>query len=192
MRAPSILSQECAGFRLDAPLNGAGATPGFRVAIFLLGFVAMYTLLHGLYFALPDPLLRDWVHYYGIVLPAAGIVNFMAPHEAVSAARGTLQSSSASLSIVRGCDGAGFAFLLSAAMLASPARLRHKLAGVLGALLLTYLLNELRLVGLYFVLAHRSAWFSSLHDYFLPTFMILAGSVLFLCWTAWAREARGR
>jgi exosortase family protein XrtM len=156
--------------------------------LFLLGFATMYALLHCLYFALPDALLRDGVHYYGIVLPAAKIVNLLAPREAVSAAHGTLQSINASLSVVRGCDGAGLAFLLVAAVLASSARLKSKLLGVLGALLLAYGLNELRLVGLYFVVAYREAWFDPLHNYFVPILMILASAAFFFYWAVWARE----
>ncbi|HTS52044.1 MAG TPA: exosortase family protein XrtM [Burkholderiales bacterium] len=164
----------------------------FRPALFLLVFAAVYTLLHFAYFALPDRLLRDQVHYYGIVLPAAEIVNLVAPREAVYAAHGALKSSNASLRIVRGCDGAGVAFLLVAAVSASAARLKYKLLGILGAALLTYALNELRVVGLYFVVAYRDGWFSPLHNYFVPIFIILAGSVFFLCWSAWAREAEAR
>jgi exosortase family protein XrtM len=172
-----------------AIMDKTSASPRFRPALFLFLFTAVYALLHFAYFALPDQVLRDRVHYYGIVLPAAEIVNFVARHEAVSAAHGTLQSTKALLSIVRGCDGVGVAFLLVAAVLASSARLGYKLVGVLGAVLLTYVLNELRVVGLYFVVAYRDAWFSPLHNYFVPTFTILAGSVFFLCWAVWTRGA---
>jgi exosortase family protein XrtM len=172
-----------------AIVNKTSASRRFRPSLFLFVFAAVYALLHFVYFALPDKLLRDQVHYYGIVLPAAKIVNFVTPHEAVFAARGTLQSTNASLSIVRGCDGAGVAFLLVAAVLASSARLKHKLAGALGAVLLTYVLNELRVVGLYFVVAYRDAWFSPLHNYFVPSFIILTGCVFFLCWAVWTRQA---
>jgi exosortase family protein XrtM len=159
----------------------------FRPALFLLVFAGAYALLHYLYFSVPDPWLRDCAHYYGIVLPAAKLVNFVAPQEAVSAAKGTLESSRASLGIVRGCDGAGVAFLLVAAVVGCPVRLKHKLLGILGGVLLTYALNELRVVSLYFVAAYRPEWFEPLHNYFVPIFLIVATGLFFLSWTAWTQ-----
>jgi len=166
----------------------ANTSVPFRPALFLLVFCGVYALLHCLYFELPDHLLRDGVHYYGIVLPAARIVNLVAPQEAVSAVHGELLSSKASLSIVRGCDGAGLAFLLVAAVVAFPAPLTRKLPGIAAAVALTYLLNELRLVALYFVAADRHEWFDLLHNYFIPTILILGGCAFFFVWTAWAQE----
>jgi exosortase family protein XrtM len=173
--------------RSNAMVTQARAAMPFRPAPFLLVFCGVYALLHCLYFALPDHLLRDGVHYYGIVLPAARIVNLVAPQEAVSAVHGELRSDKASLSIVRGCDGAGLAFLLVAAVVAFSAPLRRKLLGIAAAVALTYLLNELRLILLYFVAADRHAWFDPLHNYFIPTFLILGGCVFFFVWTAWAQ-----
>src|SRR5512134_954118 len=93
--------------------------PGrFRAGWFLLLFVALYGVLHTLYFWLPDPVLRDVVHYYGIVKPGAAMIGLVSPGEQVSAVQGTLRSPRATLNIVRGCDGAGVAFLLIAAVAA--------------------------------------------------------------------------
>ncbi|MFN0039709.1 MAG: exosortase family protein XrtM [Burkholderiales bacterium] len=160
--------------------------------VFLLVFPAVYGLLHFLYFALPDHMLRNGVHYYGIVLPAAGLLNFFAPLEAVSANAGSLHSARASLEIVRGCDGAGVMFLLVAAMTASNAGFRKKLLGILGGMLLIYILNELRVIALYFVVAYRGEWFGPLHNYFVPMLMIVTGILFFLWWTTWAPGTQRR
>jgi exosortase family protein XrtM len=172
----------------NAMVTQANTSMPFQPAFFLLVFCGVYALLHCLYFALPDRLLRDGLHHYGIVLPAATIVNLVAPQEGVSAVHGELRSGKASLSIVRGCDGSGLAFLLMAAVVAFPAPLRRKLAGIVVAVGLTYLLNELRLVALYFVAADRHEWFDLLHNFFIPTFLILGGSVFFFVWSAWAQQ----
>lgn len=161
-----------------------------RSLLFLLVFLAAYGALHYLYFALPDPLLRDFVHYYAIVLPAAALLNLVAPHEAVSALHGSLQSARASLDIVRGCDGAGAMFLLVAALIASSADMGHKLLGILYAVALIYVLNELRVIALYFVVAYRSDWFGPLHNYFVPMLVIAASVLSFLWWTSSVRESQ--
>jgi exosortase family protein XrtM len=169
---------------------GTHSVSRYRPLLFLIVFPAVYGCLHFLYFALPDSLLRDGVHYYAIVLPAATLLNLLVPHEAVSALHGSLQSAKASLDIVRGCDGAGAMFLLVAALIASSADIRHKLLGILYAVVLIYVLNELRVIALYFVVAYRSDWFGPLHNYFVPMLVIAASVLFFLWWTSSARESQ--
>jgi len=107
----------------------------------------------------------------------------------VVAGGGKLSSPRATLSIVRGCDGAGVTFLLIAAVLAFSAGWKYKLLGAAGALVLTYALNELRVVGLYFVAAYHSEWFGLLHDYLVPTLLIVACCIFFAAWAGWAKSS---
>ena len=166
-------------------VSGAPARPKpFRPLRFVAVFVALYAVLHALYFAIPDRVLRQVVHYYAIVAASAGLIKLAAPQEPVRALAGTVESPQASLSIVRGCDGAGVAFLLAAAVLAYPARKRRKLLGVAGALALAYLLNQLRVVGLYFVAAYRHDWFDLLPNFLVPTFIIVVCCVAFAWWAS--------
>jgi exosortase family protein XrtM len=172
------------------PASTLHAPPAFRAGWFLVLFVAVYGVLHTLYFWVPDRVLRDVVHYYGIVRPGAEVIRMAAPHEAVEAVQGTLRSPRATLNIVRGCDGAGVAFLLVAAVVAFGATWRQRALGALGAVLLTYLLNQVRIVALYFVAAYRHDWFEVLHNYFIPTFIIVACCIFFAWWAGWAARAR--
>ncbi len=179
---------------MPRPESGArGATSQgrpFRPVRFVVGFVAIYAALHALYFAVPDHLLREGLHYHGIVAPGAQLIRLAVPEEPVTAAEGTLSSPRAKLSIVRGCDGAGVAFLLIAAVLAFPTSFKRKLLGVVGALALTYLLNQLRVVGLYFVAAYRHDWFNLLHNFLVPTFIIVVCCLFFAWWAAWSAAVR--
>jgi len=170
----------------NGALGAAAQRKPFRPLHFVAVLVAIYAALHALYFAVPDRVLRQVVHYYAIVAPSAGLIRLAVPQEPVSAREGTLQSPQASLSIVRGCDGAGVAFLLTAAVLAFPAPLRRKVLGVAGALALTYLLNQLRVVGLYFIAAYRHDWFDLLHNFLIPTFIIVMCCVAFAGWASWS------
>jgi exosortase family protein XrtM len=160
-----------------------------RPWIFLLMFPAVYGVLHFMYFALPEDVLRHGVHYYGIVLPAVALLNVFAPGEGVYAQIGSLHSARASLEIVRGCDGAGVVFLLVSAILASSAGMKRKLLGILAGTVLIYLLNELRVIALYFVIAYRNPWFGPLHNYFVPMLLIAATLLFFLAWTSWVRDS---
>lgn len=158
--------------------------------LFVLAFVIVYGLLHSVYFKIPDEFLHTFVYYHGIVAPGADIIRIAAPQEGVRGFENLLSSPRASLEVVRGCDGAGMVFLLIAAILAFSATLRRKLLGILGAVLLIYLLNLLRIVGLYFVAAYRQEWFLPLHVYFVPTFLIVVSCIYFAFWaTGSARKA---
>jgi exosortase family protein XrtM len=153
---------------------------------FLLLLSALYGLFEFGYFLVPDPVLREVLHARAIAAPAAAAIEWLSPAEGVSAADGGLVSSTAALRIVRGCDGAGVAFLLVAAVLAFPAaRATHRAAGVAGALALTYVLNEARVVILYFVASRRPDWFTPAHDYVLPASIILLCGLAFSAWVAW-------
>ena len=164
--------------------------PALHPARFLTVFVAGYVALHALYFAIPDRVLRDVVHYYGIVAPGAAMISLLAPGEPVLAGRGTLHSPKAKLDIVRGCDGAGLLFLLLSAVAAFPAGWKQKIWGTLGVLVVGYVLNEARIVALYFAAVSGERWFAALHNYFLPTFLIVVSAIFFAGWSAWAARRR--
>lgn len=151
---------------------------------FLLLLGGTYLLFHVLYFSVPTPWLIDGIYYHGIVSPGAAIIEWFAPDEGVQGQGNRLFSPRASLEIVRGCDGSGLLFLLSAAIIAFAAPIRRKLLGLTGALVLIYLLNQLRIVGLYFVAAYRQHWFVSLHAYFIPMFLVLVCVAYFAWWSA--------
>jgi exosortase family protein XrtM len=167
----------------------APASPGprrFRAGWFLFLFVAIYAALHAAYFRVPDAVLREVVHFYAIVWPGAAVIQLASPGAQVVAVQGTLRSPKATLNVVRGCDGAGVVFLMIAAVVAFAAGWKQKLLGIGAALLLTYLLNQVRVVVLYFVAAYRYDWFNLLHNYLIPTFIIVVCCMFFTWWAAWA------
>jgi exosortase family protein XrtM len=157
-----------------APING----------LFLLIFAATYVILYLGYSAVPDALLRGYVYPYGIVGPAKTMIDWVAPNDHVTGEHNTLRSATVNLAIVRGCDGAGVIFLLIAAIIAVRVSLKHTLLGIAGAVAVIYVLNQLRIVTLYFVAARWPSWFTPVHIYFIPTLMILVGLLYFAVWAS--------
>ena len=155
---------------------------------FLLLFAAIYVALYLGYSAIPDALLRDHVYYYGIVCPSKLLINWMSPAEHAMGQHNGLTSPGVNLLIVRGCDGSGVMFLLIAAIVAYRAALTHMLLGIAGAVTLIYVLNQIRIVALFFVESHRPSWFMPIHVYLVPTLMVLCGALYFAAWTS--RPAR--
>src|SRR5215831_4193728 len=149
---------------------------------FLVMFACVYGALDGLYFVVPDDFLRDVVYHRGFVAVSADLIGLITPGIPIAASANLLQSGAVGLEVVRGCDGAGSAFLLIAAIASYPAPLSRKLLGVAVAVALTYALNEVRLVTLFYLATGHQPWFLPVHVYFAPTVIIALSCVYFAWW----------
>lgn len=170
------------------PHHAASAAQRYRPHLaFLVLLVLWYGACDWLYRQVPDSLLAELIYPWGINQMAADIINAIS-HDAQARVDGhRLISPRATLEVVRGCDGSGLLFLLSAAILAFSCSWRPKLWGLLAATALVYVANELRLISLYFVLANRPAWFMPLHVSVFPLVLLALGAMLYLWWTHWAQ-----
>ncbi|MEQ8232538.1 MAG: archaeosortase/exosortase family protein [Gammaproteobacteria bacterium] len=153
---------------------------------YLAGFALIYLALHLLYHAVPDRVLADVVYRFGINTPAAWLIELLVPGTPVRVEGNSLLAPRVHLEVVRGCDGSGAFFIACAAMLAFRASWRARLAGVLLSFVTVFVLNEARVVALFFVVAHRPEWFTPLHTYFIPLVLVAAICAMF---TVWARIA---
>jgi exosortase family protein XrtM len=163
------------------------------ITLFLIVFVAAYVAMYAGYISIPDDILRDTVYPWGIVRPVVATINLLDGDAAVAGIASSLGSHSGSLEIVRGCDGSGVLFLLTAAILAVRALWRSKVVAIGCALVFVLLINHVRLVALYFVLAHANNWFVMVHVYVFPVLMLLLGGIFFLVWASrWGSRLEGR
>ncbi len=142
---------------------------------------AVYILFHSLYFAIPDKILAQ-IYHDVVVTFCASVINFFVSTEGVTVHQNALISSRAHLEVVRGCDGVGVMMLIIAAILVFSTSLKHKITGLVSAVGLVYVLNLIRIVGLYFVVAYQSDWFLPLHSFIAPTLIILLCSLFFMYW----------
>ena len=148
---------------------------------FIVGFLFLFCVLQGLYFLIPWSVLRDIIYHYGIVSVSADIINLITD-EATSAIENKLTSSKAILVIIRGCDGSGSLFLLCSAILAFTTTLKNKLMGLLYGIILLYLINQLRIIGLYFIVAYKKEYFLPIHTYYAPTLIVILTGLYFAWW----------
>lgn len=155
---------------------------GYRLGLFLPMFILMYGLFEFLYFKIPDLFLVDVIYHYGLVLPCAAIINFLHSGEHVVGVRNILSANGVALEVVRGCDGAGTIFLLTAAVISFSASFKAKIFGLLSGITLLVIINLMRIVGLYFVMAYHKPWFAPIHTYFAPSFIIIVCCLFFAGW----------
>jgi len=156
---------------------------------FIVIFSVSYTIFILLYFMVPDSFLSEVIYNKVIVSVSSDIINLFAPVEGTIAVGNRLVSSNTTLEIVRGCDGAGATFLLMAAVLAFSASLKEKIVGLVGALALVYVINQFRLIGIYFIVAYEYDWFQIVHSYLAPTIIIIINCIFFLWWVKWTSRS---
>ncbi|WP_347985817.1 exosortase family protein XrtM [Methylomonas sp. AM2-LC] len=145
-------------------------------------FVGCYVLLDYAYFKISIDTFINVIYYHGMVTVCADLINMIVPLEQILPLQNHLISAKADLEIVRGCDGAGVLFLVISAILAFPSKLGWKLIGVALGISLIYIINLLRISGLYFVIAYHPGWFQFIHAYLAPTFMVITSCAYFILW----------
>ncbi len=155
---------------------------------FVLLFIVFYIVMHVSYLAVPIEYLINFVYRWGINEPAAWVINTISAENIVRVEGHRLISKTAILEIVRGCDGSGVFFIMASAILAFSASLRYKLWGVLSGLVLIYLLNQTRVIVLYFVVSKEPDWFVPLHTYYIPTLLIIIMCCFFIWWLEWVKK----
>ncbi len=116
------------------------------------------------------------------VKPSAALINWFSPDEGVSAQGSRLVSPFARLSVLNGCEGTEAMFLLIAAITAFAAPWRHKLRGALLGIGLVYVLNQIRIVVLYYSFRTDKALFDSIHGTIGPAIIVLVACGFFFWW----------
>ena len=88
-----------------------------------------------------------------------------------------------------GCNGLEASLFLLAAVLAFPATLRMRLAGVVLGAAIVQLANLIRIVTLYLIGCYRPAWFEAFHLQIWQTIIFATAVGFFLLWTRRATTA---
>ncbi len=88
----------------------------------------------------------------------------------------------AAVSIQPGCNGVEAMICVIAAIVATPAGWRHKLAGVGLGFVAIQALNLLRIISLFYLLQWNPAWFEWAHLYLWQALIMLDGLIVYLFW----------
>lgn len=151
---------------------------------FALTFGALAVLSELVYYgvALESEVFR--VYLSGVARICGFLLEFMVDEVTV---HGTYISSSLfSVEIARGCDAYRICALLSAAILAFPARLGLKAWGLVLGLLWLNLLNFFRIISLIYIGGYYYTHFQTVHEVYFPIFLIC---MTVAAWILWVRQA---
>lgn len=148
----------------------------------LLAFGAVFLALQTLWRLAEGSLLETWVVGIGTVQPAAQLVHWLTPELGAYAARFSIraQSGGPGINILNGCEGLDVLFLLWAALAVSGLRWRSLLLGFCLGTTLVWLLNQVRVVALFYANRVDKELFALLHGTVGPLVLITLVALAFL------------
>ena len=154
--------------------------PGFagRAALFVLVFAA---LMFG-WNALRDSAVEHLVIDVATVRPAAWLANLLTPGIHAVANGSSIHAPGGGLNILNGCEGIDALFVLIAGFLVAPLPARSRLLGLFSGAALLYVVNQARILLLFYAYRHDPAWFSTLHGTVTPIVVVLALAAYFYVW----------
>jgi exosortase/archaeosortase family protein len=158
------------------------STSHARICAFLALFAAMY-------FALAQAWgdgLSHWVIDEMTVRPAAWLARAFTGDTAIVADGPHLRAPGVSMNVLFGCEGTDVLMLLAAAVLVAPVRWRDRLIGLLAGWILVFVLNQARVLGLFFALRWHRGWFGPLHGLIGPLVVVLGVTAFFIAWLQWS------
>lgn len=149
---------------------------------FFFGFIVLFILLQTIqYFTLSytSPFLVDTM----TIRASSAIINIITPDEK-TVVQGGIITGKATVAIMRGCEGVEGMLLLIAAICAFPARIISKVYGIVGGILIIYIFNLSRIVGLYYINRYRPDLFDMMHIYVGQTVIIIISLIFFIFWVS--------
>lgn len=145
-------------------------------------FIAMFALLQGLYGAAKDTWVERLVIDEVTVKSAAWLIEMFDPETGVQPDGSRLRAPGGGINVINGCEGTDVIFLMMGAMLVAPISMRAKLLGALLGTALVLVLNQVRVIGLFYAYRIDRSLFDMLHGVIAPLLLIMAAAGFFVLW----------
>lgn len=162
-----------------------------RAWLRLLAFVTLYGAMYALLSTFWSAGVSHFVIDVATVEPAAFLARVLSADPGIVAAGSHIQSPQASINVLYGCEGSDVLMLLVAALLVAPVPWRARLAGLAAGAAFVFLVNQARLLALFYAYRSHRTWFGTIHGLLGPMGVVIAVATFFLAWLHWARGAAG-
>jgi exosortase family protein XrtM len=147
-----------------------------------LAFVASFMAFQALWEAARNTWIeRLWVHDL-TVRSATALINLLTPQARATAEGTRIVAPGGGLNVMFGCEGTDVVFMLSAAFVVFAMPLRARLWGVATGLAWVLLLNQARILALFYVYRSDRAVFELLHSTAAPLLMVVLTGLFFHLW----------
>lgn len=147
-------------------------------------FAVSFLLFQVAYRSIPDK-ANVAINQHLNAVPAAWLLQMFSPVEGVEVLGTTIRGAHASVNIRKGCEGFEVMGILIAAMLAYPMTWRLRLQGLVLGVLYIYLLNLIRIIGIFLTHVYKPEWAEAAHVTAGQTFIILLVVVFVFLWIEW-------
>ena len=145
-------------------------------------FGAVFFVLQAGYGAVRDTWVERLVIDTLTVKTAAWSIRTLTPDVAVEAVGSRLKAPGGGINIINGCEGTEVLFLLYAAFASALLPWRARLTGALAGTALVFLLNQGRVLALFYAYRSDKALFDLLHGTVAPLLLIALSALFFLYW----------
>lgn len=152
--------------------------PVATVVIFLSVFIGLQWLWGWVRETPVERLVIDQV----TVQPAAWLASLITPDIQPYAQGSRLKAEGGGINVLNGCEGTDVLFLLIAAFSVAPLFLRPRLVGLLLGMGLIYILNQGRILALFYAWRADRGLFEMLHGYLAPLILVALVAVYFQFW----------
>ena len=154
---------------------------------FPLLFLAIIFVLMAAYYMLPTAIIEGVVVRFFAVVPSGIILDWLTPDHDVATEHTRIISSIARINVLKGCEGTEVLLILYAAMIAVLRPLRLTVMGILMGTALVFVLNQLRIIALFFIAAYQRELFELVHGFLAPIIIVAITGVFFLLWLKWTQ-----
>ena len=151
-----------------------------------VGFVVVFSVLQLAWQRVSGSRLEYLVIHTCTVGPAATLANLLTPNVHASASGYVLQAPGARLNILNGCDGLEALFLVIAAFAVAPLEWRRRLGGAAVGLPVVFVVNQARILALFYAFRSSPPLFDALHATVTPIVVIVLVCCYFYVWLAHA------
>jgi exosortase/archaeosortase family protein len=145
----------------------------------LVLFLGVFAILQWAWNEARDTWVERLVIHEATVKPAAALVQAMTPEADARPVAASIKAPGGGLNILNGCEGTEVMFLLIAAFAAVRLGWRQKLIGLGVGLTLVFVLNQARILALFYAFRNERSLFDLLHTTVLPAVLIAAVALYF-------------
>ena len=154
----------------------------------LLAFLAAYLLLQTAWDQCRGTALQRVVIDGMTVRTNVALINFLTPHIQASAQGSSIVAVGGGINVRSGCEGTELLFLLIAALIAFPFSRRVRWVGIATGIVLVFLLNQVRLLALFYSFRSNPVVFGQIHGLAGPLGLVIVLVAFFVLLLRWDRH----
>jgi len=158
------------------------ANPAGSLIKQVLVFILLFILMQAGWQMVRDDAIGHFIRGTITVKPAVKLIHLLTPHIQASALGNQILAPGGGLVIKIGCEGIEALFILIAGLFSVTMAWRAKFSGMLLGLMLIYVVNEIRILVLFYAFRADKALFQLLHGTIAPLALIAIAGLFYHYW----------